>query len=212
MSQTTKDAWADRYDRAAGNLLGEPVVAAAQFLRPRGWRQFGRAVACGPASVLARTTGRERRVRLPEAYLVAVTNDALHVLQARTEVGSGPVPRAIRELTAWERRSLAVDVVPDGLGTRLTVVPDGGTPVELVGPPGELTDRVVRALQGLPVEQPLAEASVAQAAPALAPVQPPLAQPVPTQPALAQPVPAQPGLAQAAPVDPHARERAQPAA
>jgi hypothetical protein len=159
MSVGAKDAWADRYDRAAGDLLGEPVLAAAQFLRPRGWRQFGRAVACGPASVLARTTGRERRVRLPEAYLIAVTDDALHVLQARTEVGAGPVPRASRELAAWERRGLVVETEADGLGTRLTVVPAGGAPVELHGPPGELTDRVVRALGGRPVEAPPASAA-----------------------------------------------------
>lgn len=168
MGATTKDAWAERYDRAAGAVLDERVIAAAQFLRPRGWRQFGRAVACAPASVLARTTGRERRVRLPEAYLVAVTDDALHVLQARTEAGSGPVPRAVRPLLAWERRGLEVDaeVESDGLGTRLKVMPAGGTPVELIGPPGELTARVVRALGARPVEEQLAEPEAALAAPA----------------------------------------------
>lgn len=165
MGTTTKDAWAQRYDRAAGDLLGERVVAAAQFLRPRGWRQFGRAVACGPASVLARTTGRRRPVRLPEACLVAVTDDAVHLLQARTEIGGGPVPRAVRPLLSWKRRDLAIDAeaADGGLGTRLKIRPGGGAAVELLGPPGALTARVVRALGATPVE-PWEEPAPAQPA------------------------------------------------
>lgn len=149
MGVTTRDAWAKRYDRAAGELLDEPVIAAAQFLRPRGWRELARAIAGPPAGVVARTAGRAPRLRLPLSCLLAVTDDALHLLQARTQVGS-PMPRAIRPLISWQRRGLAVHAEPDCAGTRLTIEPDEGPRVLLHGPPGELTDRVMRALGALP--------------------------------------------------------------
>lgn len=150
MGTTAHDAWAQRWEQTAADLLEERVVAAAPFVRPRGWRPFARAVAAAGAHVIARTLGRDGPVRLPEASLVAVTGDAVHLLQARPVAGAGPVPRAVRRLLAWERRGLRVEVAPDALGTRVRLVPAVGPPVELIGPPGELTRRVVRALRARP--------------------------------------------------------------
>jgi hypothetical protein len=139
--------WAERYDRAAGRLVEGEVVAAARFLRPRGWRAFAGAVVDAPVAAALRATGRPRRLRLPEALLVAVTPEHVHLLRARTTPGCGPVPTAIGTLACWERARVTVTATPEAIGTRLTLAPRGGGRVELIGPPDALTARVVAALR-----------------------------------------------------------------
>lgn len=139
-------AWAQRYDRAAGELLDDRVVAAAQFMRPRGWRAFGHALSDGPVGLVQRACGRPRQMRLPQAVLVAVTGERVHLLRARTEPGHGPVPHPTGMLAAWERAAIDVDAAPADGGTRLTIAPERGPSVELYGPPDMLTERVVEAL------------------------------------------------------------------
>lgn len=146
MARAQTEAWADRYDRAAGELLEERVLAAAQFLRPRGWRAFGHALADRPVGLLQRARGRPNHVRLPGACLVAVTDDAVHLLQARAAPGTGPVPRATRRLARWPRDAIEVDAAAEEHGTKLTIAPHDGARVELYGPLSELTVRVVREL------------------------------------------------------------------
>jgi len=140
------EALAERYDRAAGELLEQRVVAAAQFLRPRGWRALGHALTDRPVGLVQRARGRAGHVRLPEACLVAVTDDEVHLLTARAEPGCGPVPRAMRRLATWRRDAIEVDAAAEVCGTKLTIAPHDGGRVELHGPPSELTARVVREL------------------------------------------------------------------
>jgi len=139
-------AWAERYDRAAARVVEGEVVAAARFLRPRGWRAFAGAVADAPVAAARRATGRPRQPRLPEALLVAVTADRIHLLRARTAPGSGPVPTATGTIASWERSRVVVTATREVSGTRLTLTPRGGGCVELIGPPDALTARVVTAL------------------------------------------------------------------
>ncbi|HST39465.1 MAG TPA: hypothetical protein VLK58_08140 [Conexibacter sp.] len=138
--------WAERYDRAAGELLDDRVVAAAQFMRPRGWKAFGHALSDRPVSLVQRARGRPRSMRLPQVVLVAVTGERVHLLEARAEPGQGPVPHPTGTLAAWERAAIDVDAAPVDGGTRLTIAPEGGPTVELYGPPDVLTMRVVAAL------------------------------------------------------------------
>jgi hypothetical protein len=146
MARAQTEAWADRYDRAAGELLEERVLAAAQFLRPRGWKAFGQALAGRPVGLFQRACGRPNNVRIPGACLVAVTDDAVHLLQAHAEPGTGPVPRATRRLARWRRDAIEIDAAAEEHGTKLTIAPHGGARVELYGPLSELTVRVVREL------------------------------------------------------------------
>lgn len=146
MAELQFEALAERYDRAAGALLEQKVVAAAQFLRPRGWRAFGHAVTDRPVGLVQRARGRTGHVRLPEACLLAVTDEEVHLLIARAEPGSGPVPRAMRKLATWRRDAIEVDAAAEVRGTKLTIAPHDGGRVELHGPPSELTARVVREL------------------------------------------------------------------
>ena len=139
-------AWAQRYDRAAGELLDDRVVAAAQFMRPRGWKAFGHALSDGPVGLVQRACGRPRSMRLPQVVLVAVTGERVHLLKARTEPGQGPVPHPTGMLAAWERATIEIDAAPANGGTRLTIAPERGPSVELYGPPDVLTMRVVAAL------------------------------------------------------------------
>ncbi|MBB4662726.1 hypothetical protein [Conexibacter arvalis] len=142
----TAPTLAQRYDHAARELLGEEVLAAAQFLRPRGWRAFGHALARPPVGLLQRARGRRGQVRLPEACLLAVTPRAVHLLQTRAKPGGGPVPRATRRLASWDRDAIDVDAAGEVRGTKVTIAPRGDAPVELYAPPSELTARVLREL------------------------------------------------------------------
>ncbi|MDR9369151.1 hypothetical protein Q5424_08670, partial [Conexibacter sp. JD483] len=97
--------------------------------------------------VARRAARRPRRLRLPEALLVAVTSDRVLLLQARSAPGGGPVPVAAAVLASWERARTEITVTPDVHGTRLTLRPRGGGRVELLGPPDALSARVVTALR-----------------------------------------------------------------
>ncbi|MDO8209464.1 hypothetical protein [Conexibacter sp. CPCC 206217] len=147
MTAQQADGWAQRYDRAAGEQV-QDVVAAAQFMRPRGWKAFGHALADGPVGLMQRALGRPRQVRLPEAVLVAVSDGSVHLLSARTRPGGGPVPYPTRSLAAWPRADVEVAASPVHDGTRLTIAPHNAPAVELYGPPDALTARVVQALTG----------------------------------------------------------------
>lgn len=147
MTAQQADGWAQRYDRAAGEQV-QDVVAAAQFLRPRGWKAFGHALADGPVGLMQRALGRPRQVRLPEAVLVAVSDGSVHLLSARTRPGGGSVPYPTRSLAAWSRADVEVAASPVHDGTRLTIAPHDAPAVELYGPPDALTARVVDALTG----------------------------------------------------------------
>lgn len=146
MANVRAEPWAERYDRAAAEMLGGKVIAAAQFLRPRGWKALGHALADGPIGLVDRARGRPQPVRLPQACLVAVTDEEVHLLIARAAPGAGPMPRPIRRLAAWRRSAIEVDASRRSEGTRLTITPEGGARVVLYGPPSELTARVVFAL------------------------------------------------------------------
>lgn len=142
------ETWAQRYDRAAAEQVGDGVVAAAQFLRPRGWKAFGHALTDGPVGLLQRARGRPSQVRLPVALLVAVTEQRVHLLTTRRRPGEGPVPYPTGTLAEWERAQLVVEADVEQDGTRLTLSLEEGPQVELHGPPDELTARVVEALTG----------------------------------------------------------------
>jgi hypothetical protein len=85
-------------------------------------------------------------MRIPQAVLVVVTDRGVHLMSARTQPGSGPVPHPTQRLAAWPREQIDVAAEAESGGTRLTIAPEGGPRVVLYGPPDELTARVVDAL------------------------------------------------------------------
>lgn len=160
--EASSRAWAARYDRAAGELIDETVLAAGQFLRPRGWRAFGCALTGAPVGLARRARGRPRQMRLPQTLLVAVTAERIHLLSARWEPGHGPVPHPTGTLAVWERAAVTVAATALTAGTQLTITAHGGGRVQLYGPPDALTARLVDVLL---MPAPLAAAGMLAAAP-----------------------------------------------
>lgn len=142
------DTWAEKYDRAAQEFLGEErVLAAVQVGRAGGLGELALSFVSGAAWLYSRMKSKQRAGGLPQMFLVAVTEQRVYALSLPRS-SSGLKPRATGELARWERAAIEVVTEPVAMGTKFTLVSAAeGERVEFQGPQGELSDRVVRALQ-----------------------------------------------------------------
>lgn len=143
------DGWADKYDGAAQAFLGddEVVLAAVHVARAGGLGQAALSMISGAAWLYSRMKAKQRAGGLPDQFLLAVTERRVYAL-ALPRISSGLNPRATRELARWERDAITLTAEPVALGTKFTLVSAGeGERAECQGPQGELSERVVRALQ-----------------------------------------------------------------
>lgn len=142
------DGWAEKYDSAAQTYLGddELVLAAVQVGRTGGFGELALSFVSGAAWLYARMKSKQRAGGLPQMFLVAVTEQRVYALSLPRS-STGLKPRATGELARWERAAIEVTSEPVTMGTKFTLVSDEGERVEFQGPQGELSERVLRALQ-----------------------------------------------------------------
>jgi len=142
------ETWAQKYDAAAQEFLGEErVLAAVQVGRAEGIGSVALAAISGLAWLYTRMKAKQRAGGLPQMFLIAVTERRVYALSL-PRASSGLKPRATGELARWERDAITVTSEPVTMGTKFTLVaPAEGERVEFQGPQGELSDRVLRALQ-----------------------------------------------------------------
>lgn len=143
------DSWAEKYDSAAQAFLGddEVVLAAVQVGRAGGLGELALSAVSGAAWLVARMKSKQRAGGLPQMFLVAVTEQRVYALSLPRS-STGLKPRATGELARWERDAIEVTSEPVTMGTKFTLVSAGeGERVEFQGPQGELSERVLRALQ-----------------------------------------------------------------
>ena len=139
--------WADKYDRAAQDFLGdETVLAAVQVSRTGGWTALGLGAVSGLGAMAALMRGKQKAGGLPQMFVLAVTPERIYAL-GLPKVSSGLKPRVTRELARWERDEVVVSGEPVLMGTKIVIdSPSEGERVECQGPQGDLTDRVLRAM------------------------------------------------------------------
>jgi hypothetical protein len=143
--------WAAKYDAAATDFLGEPVVAACQFTRTGGWAQVGLAQVSGLGSMVAGMQGKKKAGGLPQTFLLAVTPQRLYAL-GLPRSSSGLKVRVTKELGRWDLCDITATTSGVLGGTKITIdAPAEGEHVEVQGPAGALTDRVAQALGAVAV-------------------------------------------------------------
>ena len=141
--------WASRYDEAAQDFLGdERVLAAVQVGRAGGWWTLILAQFWGLGALISMHKQKQRAARLPQMFLVAVTEERIYAL-ALPKMSTGLKPRVVKELRRWDRDDVTVTADPVFAGTKITVAGPDGT-MECQGPKGELSDRVVAAATSTP--------------------------------------------------------------
>jgi hypothetical protein len=138
--------WASKYDRAAMDFLaGEHVLCATSCTRTGGWQSMGvGAVSPLLGSVLNRRS-KSAAGKLPQMFLLAVTDTDVVALKLPTS-SLGRTPRATKELLRIPREGLSVTSEPVFMGTKM-VLTRGEDTIAIQGAEGELTDRVLRALE-----------------------------------------------------------------
>lgn len=114
----------EQYDRAARELLDEPVLACAPCTRRPG----------APGS-------------LPPMFLAAATACRLHLL-AQPRIRWSPAPRAVAVLASVPLAGARIALEPAPLGTRVTIAAaaDDDPPVEIHVTKGVAGDRLVARL------------------------------------------------------------------
>ena len=143
--------WAAKYDAAATDFLGEPVVAACQFTRTGGFTEVGLAQISGLGSMISGMTNKKKAGGLPQLFLLAVTEQRLYAL-GLPRSSSGMKVRVTKELGRWELADITVATSGVLGGTKLVIdAPREGEHVEVQGPSGPLTDRVAQALGAVAV-------------------------------------------------------------
>ena len=143
------ETWAEKYDSAAQTYLGddEVVLAAVQVGRAGGLGQLALSAVSGAAWLYSRMKAKQRAGGLPQIFLIAVTEQRVYALSLPRS-STGLKPRATGELARWERDAIEVVTEPVAMGTKFTLLSPGEHErIEFQGPQGELSDRVVRALQ-----------------------------------------------------------------
>ena len=143
----SNDGWARKYDTAATQFLDEPVLAAVQMTRTGGYAAMGASAISGGAAMALLFRGKKKAGGLPQLFIVAVTDERVYALAMRGSFN----PRATKVLAEWEREAIEVSTEEVFNGTKLVIRAGDGEQIEVQGPPGELTDRVVRALEPVAV-------------------------------------------------------------
>lgn len=145
------DGWAEKYDRAAQEFLGdERVLAAVQVGRTGGFATLALGAVSGAAGLFSMMRAKQKAGGLPQMWLLAVTERRIYAL-ALPKSSSGLKPRAVAELARWERGAVTVDVEPVAMGVTFTIHSPGEEErVACQGPAGALSDRVAAALATTP--------------------------------------------------------------
>jgi hypothetical protein len=137
------DKWAERYDTAAQDFLGEErVLAAVQMTRTGGYAAMAAGAFSGLGAIALFLRGKKKAGGLPQMFLLAVTEERIYALGTRGSFNM----RATKELARWERDAVAISSEGVFNGTKVVITEADGDVVEVQGPPGELTDRVLAAL------------------------------------------------------------------
>ena len=139
----SKDSYIEKYDAAAQQALGdERVLAAVQCGRASGMRTLLLSQVSGLGAILSMADQKKKAAGLPQLFFLAVTEDRLVVLKAKSSVS----PKAGKELMSFPREAVTATSSPVALGTKIVLEAEDGTRIEAQGPGGELSDRVVRLL------------------------------------------------------------------
>lgn len=138
--------WASKYDRAAQEFLtGETVIAATHCTRTGGWGAMGAGAVVPILGSIMRHRAKQAAGRLPQQFLLAVTDRDVVMLKLPTS-SLGTKPRAVKELLRIPREGLSVASEGVFMGTKITLA-RGEDTIAVQGAEGELTDRVLRALE-----------------------------------------------------------------
>ncbi|WP_320671015.1 hypothetical protein [Patulibacter defluvii] len=141
-----EQTWAERWDRAAADFLGRPVTACAQGTRTMGWSSLALGQLSGAAGMVQAYRGKRRAAGLPQIFLVAVTDETLHVLAMPKMNWNVKAPKAVKELAVWRLSEIALATEPVFHGIKLTIdAPAEGEHVQIQLPDGRLGERVVAA-------------------------------------------------------------------
>ncbi len=142
-----EQAWAERYDKAATEFLGQPVLACVQGTRTKGWSSLALGQISGAAGMVQQMRGKKAAAGLPQMFLVAVTADRLHVLGMPKMNWNVKNVRAVKELAVWNRSDIQVSAESVFQGIKVAIdSPSEGEHVELQVPQGFVGERVLEAL------------------------------------------------------------------
>ncbi len=138
--------WASKYDKAAMEFLsGEHVLAATACSRTGGWASMGAGQLSPLIGSIMNRRNKKAAGSLPQMFLLAVTDADVVALKLPAS-SMGTTPRAVKELLRVPRAGLSVTSEPVFMGTKI-VLTRGQDTIAVQGPEGELTDRVLRALE-----------------------------------------------------------------
>lgn len=138
--------WAQKWDQAAADFLGEPVYACAQGTRTRGWSSFALGKISPAAGLVQQMRGKKKAGGLPQLFLVAATADKLYVLGLPKTNWNYKKVKATKELAVWNLADITVETEPAFNAIKLSIdAPAAGEHVELQLPDGWIGERVVEA-------------------------------------------------------------------
>ncbi len=138
--------WASKYDKAAMEFLTDDhVIAATSCTRTGGWQSMGVGAVSPLLGSVLRHRSKKAAGKLPQMFLLAVTDTDVVALKMPAS-SLGKSPRATGELLRIPREGLRVLSEPVFMGTKIVLM-RGDDTIAVQGAEGELTDRVLRALE-----------------------------------------------------------------
>jgi hypothetical protein len=136
--------WAQKWDQAAADFLGEPVYACAQGTRTRGWSSMGLGYISPAAGMVQMMRGKKKALGLPQLFLVAATADKLYVLAMPKANFNYKKVKATKELAVWNLDDITVETESAFNAIKLSIdAPAEGEHVEVQIPEGFLGERLV---------------------------------------------------------------------
>jgi hypothetical protein len=141
--------WAQKWDQAAADFLGEPVYACAQGPRTRGWSSMALSHISPAAGMVQMMRGKKKAAGLPQLFLVAATADKLYILGVPKANMNPTKVKAKKELAVWNLTDITVETESAFNAIKLIIdAPAEGEHVEVQIPEGFLGERVVAAARG----------------------------------------------------------------